>query len=88
MFDITLSCDDLPHPASLQGRIFIWTFHQIQTKNPMSHALIEILNKNSQCSFSNYTVGIKFIVLAEKNLWLHEQNALYVIQIHTLLVST
>lgn len=37
-------------------------------KNPMSHALIEILNKNSQCSFSNYTVGIKFIVLAEKNL--------------------
>lgn len=54
----------------------------------MSHALIEILNKNSQCSFSNYTVGIKFIVLAEKNLKLHEQNALYVIQIHTLLVST
>lgn len=37
-------------------------------KNPMSHALIEILTKNSQCSFSNYTVGIKFIVLAEINL--------------------
>ena len=34
----------------------------------MTHALIEILNKNSQCSFSNYTVGIKFTILAEKNL--------------------